>query len=484
MAVGLLPMAACSDDDAVDPYTLNYCYVYQPYSTFAQLEYKANGQFLIDIDDPVSLMPVRLTKPAPADLTIQVSIDESLVEEYNKANGTDYEFLTGCSILNPTLKIKAGEYISTKAVQQDILVPNPDDENQAPEPSTETVYVQDSIKVSFGDNHNENFQTGHPNLILPIVITSVNNSGVTISKSSRIFLTFSSDYKANMISFEYLTTKYIDDAVDNWQNVYKDVNLTSFFNCKWNADDAITITAKVNNDLINAYNEANATNYLPMTGCSVTTSTINIPEGANNADLQVKLGDYTGVVNGDEYLVPIEFTVTSGEGAELDSDVAYILVQYIPLQLTCYINTAPYSVTAITKGADWTCTYTENDGVQQDYSAILNSTSYSNKTLNPGGVIEADLGQEYSADLFFVRFGAYYYNSASLVNVETSLDGTTWTSWGDADFGNWGYSNSAYIEFSKQAKFRYIRFTGGAQYYSPGSSYYYPRIRHLQFYTK
>ena len=60
MAVGLLPMAACSDDDAVDPYTLNYCYVYQPYSTYAQLEYKANGQFLVDVANPLSVMHPRI----------------------------------------------------------------------------------------------------------------------------------------------------------------------------------------------------------------------------------------------------------------------------------------------------------------------------------------------------------------------------------------------------------------------------------------
>ena len=85
----IAPLTSCDDDDTVDPYDINYCYLYQPNSTFARLEYKANGEFLIDINDPLALKPVRLTKPAPRDLSVKVGIDPSLVDEYNQANNTE-----------------------------------------------------------------------------------------------------------------------------------------------------------------------------------------------------------------------------------------------------------------------------------------------------------------------------------------------------------------------------------------------------------
>ena len=98
------------------PYDINYCYLYQPNSTFARLEYKANGEFLIDINDPLALKPVRLTKPAPRDLSVKVGIDPSLVDEYNQANNTEYTFLEGASIVNPVLTIPAGQYVSPEVI--------------------------------------------------------------------------------------------------------------------------------------------------------------------------------------------------------------------------------------------------------------------------------------------------------------------------------------------------------------------------------
>ena len=480
IAVGAMPMVSCSDDDAVDPYELNYCYMYQPNSTYAQLEYKANGEFLIDIDDPMTLMPVRLTKPAPADLSVTVSIDESLVDEYNKANGTDYEFLTGCSIVNPTLTIKAGEYVSTKTITTN--VPDPSDETgEATMDETKVVY--DSVVVSFGTH--ENFQTGHPNLMLPVVISSVDNSGVTISKSSRIFLTFTSDYKANIISFDYLSYVNIDDATENWETAYTNVDLKNLFNCQWAADDAIAISAELGDDaLVTAYNEANATNYLPLPGTKIVSNTINIAKGESVGSLQLSLGDYSGVNEETCYLVPVNLDIVSGQGAELQSKLAYVLVRPLPLYVTAYTNSTPYDVTMIPNTSDWSATYTSPEGDQDNYDAILTPTSYSNKAFRTGGLLEVDLGKEYDVDMFMVRYGAYYYANSEILDVETSLDGITWSNWGAAEFSDFGYSTAvAYIEFCKPAKFRYIRFTSGEEYY-PISSYYYPRLRHVQFYTK
>ncbi len=450
-AVAIAPMTACSDNDEVDPYTLNYAYMYQPESTYAQLEYKANGEFLIDVEDPLYLMPVRLTKPAPADLDLKVEIDASLVDEYNKAHGTDYHFLEGCSVLTPVMHIEAGKYTSL-----------------------------DSVVVSFGDH--SAFQCGYPDLMLPVAITYVNHSGITLAKSGRIFLTFSSTYNANNISMKYVTPVYIDERVDGWESAYTNVDITNYFNCEWYADDDITITATIDNSLITAYNNVNDMNYLPLPGTTITTSTVNIAKGENSASFSLVLGDYTNVVTaGEMYLIPVKFEITSGEGAELDTETAYFAVEPLPPFLTAIAQTnAPAGYTMITKGADWTCSYASPAGAVSTFTNLFNSgTSYNNYAMNEGGVVNIDLGSEITCDMFMVRFGSYYYSASEFQNVEVSTDGTKWTEWGNLTMGQ---QQTWWVTPSKPMTFRYMRFVCGKQAYNPNSTYYNPRLRQMHFY--
>ena len=89
-AMSLPLVTACDDDEATDPYDINYVYIYKPSETNATLEYKGDGTFLKEIATEHILSPVRCTKPAPQDLTIQLAIDRSLVDAYNSEYGTSY----------------------------------------------------------------------------------------------------------------------------------------------------------------------------------------------------------------------------------------------------------------------------------------------------------------------------------------------------------------------------------------------------------
>lgn len=209
VVASMMPLTACDDDDTVDPYDINYVYLYQPNSTFANVEYKANGDFMSGLTDPLKTVPVRITKPAPSNLQIEVAIDPTLVDEYNEANGTEYKFLEGARIDNPVMTIAAGEYITP-----------------------------DSITISFGDH--SGFMTEESNLILPVVIRS--GSGLTISKSSRIFLTFNSTYRPNIVSLT--TTEKVFRAAltaDNWQDNIKKLTLTDLFRLSYKPYEEVTL---------------------------------------------------------------------------------------------------------------------------------------------------------------------------------------------------------------------------------------------------
>lgn len=473
IAVGAMPMVSCSDDDAVDPYTLNYCYVYQPYSTYAQLEYKANGEFLVDISNPLAVMPVRLTKPASRDLNITVGIDESLVAEYNEANGTDYKFLTGCSIANSPLKIKAGDYISTKTIQQTFVDPDAEEgENMI----TEDIVVNDSITVSFGDM--SGFMTGETDYILPIVIT--NADGATISKSSRIFLTFSSTYRANQVSVNYLSKVAIDVEADGWQSAYTNLTVDDVFTGQWLADDDIVISTTIDNSLIAAYNEANNTTYAPLPGTSLKSSTATIAKGQQSAPLQFTLGNYTGVENGAEYLIPVKVSLQSGVGAELDDDVVYVLISNIPDEIyptgSNSDNTSGFN--KLTDISKWNGTVELVDyGTTFSLNSMFNNTGYGYVDSYESDIVNIDLGEVIEISMFQIKFYSGSYAAMSIDNVETSIDGTTWKSWGSVELGKSTYWN---LEFSKPNSFRYIRWINGPQ----TSSWYEVSYRSLSFYTK
>lgn len=93
-----LPLVtACDDDEATDPYDINYVYIYKPSETNATLEIIKETELFERNRHRTYLSPIRCTKPAPQDLTIQLAIDRSLVDAYNSEYGTSpYVGFTKC----------------------------------------------------------------------------------------------------------------------------------------------------------------------------------------------------------------------------------------------------------------------------------------------------------------------------------------------------------------------------------------------------
>ncbi|WP_295731188.1 DUF1735 domain-containing protein [uncultured Muribaculum sp.] len=423
VAVMLAPLASCDDDDTVDPYDINYCFIYQPNSTFAQLEYKANGQFLIDINDPLALKPVRLTKPAPRNINVEIAIDPTLVDEYNQANGTSYVFLEGASIVNPMLTIPQGEYIS-----------------------------HDPVTVTFGDK--KAFQTENTDLILPIVIR--NADGMAISKSSRVFLTFTSTYRANGVTPIADTRITIDPDVDGWESAFTSYTINDFLTTEWAADDAITVKATIDNSLIDAYNSEHNTDYKPL---QATITDLNIPAGASKANLALTFGDYTGIAQNDKFLVPVKLSITSGAGAELSSDVAYVKVIQLPLELECY-STLPGTYTQIPYESTWSGMLNGDTAIPEEiFTNPKDNTVYLWTPI--GSTMAIDLGSVKNVNVMNWNFWLYYYAINSASNIQTSADGQNWSDWGDVTLRTSAGAQYNYIKFSKTAKFRYIRWTNG-----------------------
>ena len=401
VAASLPLMTACSDDESTDPYDINYVYIYSPLETDNSLEYKGNGTFLTQIAPECDLNPVRCTKPAPERLVAHFAIDGSLVDDYNKKHGTGYTFLKSAELENASLVIEQGKYISA-----------------------------DSLKVKFTDM--TEFQSGAEKYILPIALTSVDGSGISISQNSKIFLTFTSTYKVNHVTIAsgattnvYYSEGKVVDPVDPSR-----LSWNGMFSTDWVADDDITLSLEINNNLIGSYNALHGTNCEPMPNVSLEHAVMHIRKGDLGPEETLALlsSDKMASLELDkDYLVPVCVTEVSGVGAGKNEDksVCYLVFKARKLP-NFYVGEEPVG-TLLAVDDNWKVTVSGNE-------TYGGRTSWTNLVTKPGkyiGYVKAeepillDMGEEKSVSSILVTF-YYSYRCYGMTKIETSLDGVTY----------------------------------------------------------
>lgn len=421
----LVPLTACDDDDTVDPYDINYVYLYQPNSTFAKVEYKANGDFMNAIEDPLKLVPVRLTKPAPADIQVEVAIDPSLVDEYNEANETEFKFLNGVEIVNPTMLIKAGEYITADSI---------------------TLHFAD--KSGFTDREVEN-------LILPVVIRS--GAGLTISKSSRIFLTFNSTYRQNRLT---VMTKPADFKAaimkDGWQDDVKTLVVNNAFKLSYEPYENVTLNLSIDQSKVAKYNEANGTNLKFKSDATLASDKISIGTDATEVGFTINTGDLSGIAKEEAYVIPV--TVTSANGGEIginaEAATVYVLVKGVGREMTISKeNVAGATEITLPKGTTCTVNGEANYNSYTTWVNIINASNYSYGYINKDDEMLIDLGEVIDMASFWIDHYSSYYAAGS-ISVKTSADNANWIDWGTLEIPGYG---EYFLNLSMATPTRYLK---------------------------
>ena len=311
-AIYLPLLTACDEEGLVDPYDINYIYIYPPSKTDNFLSYKGNGTFVVGIVPDLVINPARCTKPAPEELTIHVEIAPSLVDDYNQAHGTNYTLLKSAKLENATLTIKKGEYISA-----------------------------DTLKVHYTDM--KEFQNGAENFILPIAVTSISSSKVSASESSRIYLTFSSVYNANFVTIETTPTLNLEYEGGRFTNLIDRLQLDNILTSSWAADEDINVSLKIDKDLVDTYNDINGTNYILMPNAAFENSTVTIKKGnktSGDALVLIFSDAMASVELGKDYLLPITVTDVDGIGAETGETLTTYLVFKTVESMSVTVGTA------------------------------------------------------------------------------------------------------------------------------------------------
>lgn len=440
-ALAFIPMACSEDVDIYKgndaPYKTNFAYIYQPSETFATLDYKANGSAINSFSDEITLLPVRLTKPAPADATVDVAIDESLVEEYNAAKGTSYAFLSGASVANASLSIKQGEYTSAE-----------------------------SVKILLDPSH-AGFMTGVSDYILPVVIsgTSLGNQ-ITISKSSRIFLTFNANYIQNYVK-GVSQSVFIDTDVPTWKDDFKEVTLEGLVASSYAPYENVSVSLEIDGSLVDAYNAANGSECVFMSDASLASEKISITPDGTTADAVLRTGDLSLIEQEGVYLVPIRIKATGADVKLTEGEeVAYV-----------EISASKPEIIRVDAPVGSAYTYTE---AMDAYSSDNDNWAYDGVTgddyyqFYPGYYMHVDLGETIKLQSFgFTAYGSWYYPEE--LQLEVSTDDEKWIDYGTAE-GDYGLTN--YYQLTKPATARYLRLT--VLKAGPYGTY----LRGLKLYTK
>lgn len=439
-AVALMPLAACDNEDySSSPdrpdYNVNYVYLYDPVQNYTTIDFKATGDFLATLDNPLELCPVRCTKPAPEDLTVKVSIDPSLVSDYNAANKTDYDFLEGVRLTNETFVIHKGEFISDQLITMD-------------------VYDRTSLQTSAKD------------LILPIRIDAVTAGGTVSKSSSAIYIHFV--YNANFVKVSPVYSFRLSEEDAPWTSQLDNITATGMVTADWDADVDITLVAEIDPNLLSAYIQQNGiegVEYKFMEGARIK-SPIVIKKGSRTADIQITPGNTEGLADGVRYVIPVKVTGVEGQGAALAASeyVCYIAVYVTPPTLS--IGTPEGSLISYDTSLGWTMTVNGEDNVEGYYwSGLFYASGYVDGW-SEDDEVTIDLQQVYTLTGVKLSFYAWYYAMDYLKNLKISADGNTWKPC-EVDF-SWGYTSSNNLAFDSPVEARYIKFVvGPAVYYEP-----------------
>ena len=433
----MAPFTACDDDSELGPkdkanYEANFAYCLESDNNYPTLSYRYSGKIVETEEEVLQLTPVRLTKPASANVTIEVSIDPTLVDEYNAKNGTNYEALTDVTVVNPVMTVAQGQFISA-----------------------------DTIKIDLNDNRG--FIENGKDLLLPVVIESASND-VTTSKTSRVFVAF--NYSANVVGIEGdLYEAGIDESLwaDKMENLEFEA-ISSIFT----ADANTTVKFEIDNSLIEAYNKENGTEYLAWDGLSIEEAVI-VP-GENSAKIRFNVSDYSQLETG--YVVPVRIASVEGDGAIVDeeSELAYFVI----CSVAPTISGGNVQGTEFTDKANWDLkvngsSFLEDDGDQYFWSKYLfDGGTYTYLDYwDTNDVIEINVGEVKTLTCVAVQYYAWYYGVHEYYSIRTSEDGIKWTNWKNAP-SYYGYGTTN-INFSYPVKAQYIELTIGRPGYS--SSY-------------
>lgn len=450
---------SCSDDPAVDPYTINYLYFENNRLTYS-ITYAASssedGYGIINgFEDHVVLPPIRSTKPAATDIRVKLVVDPAAAMAYNSKIESEtqegrepqlYSMLENSQIETTELIIPKGEYQSTDSVR---------------------------IRYKMTDFYGENTR-----YMLPVMLVS-SASGTQVPDDGHLMLTYNATLQSNKVRMSNTEVKYqleFDKATQTPTNATTRVELGNLLRSTLPAAEDITVHLNINPDLI----DGNWTygSYKKVTNATMDKDTYTIHTDKQTIDepIVVKFADNMASINeiGQKYCIPVEITAVDGRGAAIDD---YYTVVYLVVETSyvIFVKAATGPVGTPIPNSSWQVWYTYNNGsswTSTSASTFQGNGGY-NRTFSSYNnyIYKIDLGGTY--DLTGFMFGAVkswstWYNTCRTMNVKVALSDGDISSY--EDLGNSqdlvdAADGRQYVEFASPKRARWVLLQSIAEYW-------------------
>lgn len=376
-----------------------------------------------DLGSAKASFPAQVQRPTSGDVTVGVVADTSFVSKYNEDHGTSYvsapdDVLSGLKVKNAT--IKQGEYVSADSVEVEV--------------------PQESFA-----------KLTAPAYLIPLRLSPTGAVG-SEDQGVAYLIVNTGD---NFLKFKSTTatTSVVNTPVGVFGGI--DASFTPSTVVELGADATVSLKADVS--LVDAYNQANNTQYqaLPdnvVNALSVTPATIPGTSKQSTGDVKVTApDDVVKTLALGSYLLPMRPVVTAnGKQAELD-EPAYVVVNVTQ----SLINDDAKEIlgTAVSED-EMSCV--SADGLDASKFATSN-WGFTKKQATASCVL--DLGSERDITGFI-----FSGDVVSNTKVEVSSDNKTWTTIGSTE-GHKGvsvsmgwYRYTAYVLYGA-VKGRYVRAT-------------------------
>lgn len=210
-AVSMFSACVEKEEGPVDPYSVNWTYL-RPKELPTKTSIVTDGGELVSMFSTTDtlLSYVQCTKPAPKNITATFAIDESLIEAYNTANNRNCKLMENVSLVNNTLTVEVGQYISADTLK--------------------ITYDVEAIKAVLLAC------TEPAEFVLPITMTSVSDGG-TMSETRTMFIHYEvliksaeqadapfgvkTDITSAVVTLNGKVTTTLNDGDDYWDEYFK-----------------------------------------------------------------------------------------------------------------------------------------------------------------------------------------------------------------------------------------------------------------------
>lgn len=465
MLLGTMAFTSCSEDETfdVDGANTNAIFFTPTQKTVQEnLIYNTPAGVFGNV---AGSFTVKSQYPLGSNLSVSAVADNTLVEEFNKKNGSFdkvYKELPA-SVLSAAKISATSISAGSQNGEASITVEIPSDVCSA---LTDEWYVLPlQMQIGTADKGSSSYT--------PELRNEYTTVYATIHNDVKNFIQPSGSFIQN--------ATIVQTPVGTFGNIDKEFAVS----VRANNDAAFTVTAEVDNSMIAKYNDDHGTAYaqLPdevLEALEITDGAIEAGETTTSTNVKVYAAAEAVADLDGEYLLPLKMTFVYPNGTKTQIDYAYVVVK----TMESLINDDATSVPGVQQNprnmsSVWSLVSSENFAVNtwsNMFASNASSRYFGFAAPEESASCVIDLGDVHKISAFAIY--SYVCNDFTL---EVSEDGQNWASLGSTDGHDYLYTNSQYWYCLYGAvPGRYMRITCNLN----TSSYYWQYLQYGSYYQR